>query len=571
MAQHDYNIANQGFPAFRTDLNNALSAIQTTNSGTSRPTGAVAGQLWLDTTSATTPTLKYYDGADDISLATIDHTANTVNWLDSTVSITGLTTTATGTVLTLSDSATTSTVNLIIDNDKEIRFREATANGTNYVSLSAPASLSADLTFTLPSADGTSGQVLQTNGSGVLSFASLTADGTVDWDTTVKTTGFTATANKGYFLNTTSGEITVTLPSSPSAGDEVVIVDYAGTFGTNNLIITSTPKINGSNNDVKLITNREATRLVYIDSTQGWLAYSGVNEGTSPSLTDNPPSYSVDFLVIAGGGGGGRDEAGAGGAGGYRNSFGSETSGGGGSSEATLTFNGGIVYTVTVGAGGALASGNGVSGANGTNSSISGSDISTITSTGGGGGASGGAAAGSGGSGGGGSGGTTVRAKGSGTANQGFDGGEPSGASASGGGGGGAGAVGANGTGSAGNIGIGGAGLASLITGSSVSRAGGGGGSSGNSTTRTDGGVGGGGFGASTTIAGTAGTTNTGSGGGASNGYGSGLGGAGGSGVVILSMPDANYSGTTTGSPTVTTGVSGKTVLVFNGSGTYTG
>jgi hypothetical protein len=203
MAQHDYNIANQGFPAFRTDLNNALSAIQTTNSGTSRPTGAVAGQLWLDTTSPTTPTLKYYDGADDISLATIDHSANTVNWLDSTVSITGLSTTATGTVLTLSDSASTSTVNLIIDNQKEIRFRETTANGTNYVALKAPASVSADLTFTLPATDGTNGQALITNGSGVLSFTSFSADGTADWDTTVKTTGFTATANKGFFCNTT--------------------------------------------------------------------------------------------------------------------------------------------------------------------------------------------------------------------------------------------------------------------------------------------------------------------------------------------------------------------------------
>jgi hypothetical protein len=198
MAQHDFNIANQSFPSFRTDLNNALSAINTSQSGTSRPSGAVAGTIWLDTTSATTPTLKYYDGADDISLATLDHSANTVNWLDSTVSVTGLTTTATGTVLTLSDSATTSTVNLIIDNDKEIRFREATANGTNYISLSAPASLSADVTYTLPtapasnnralisstagvmsytpysfpSADGTASQVLQTNGSGVLSFAS---------------------------------------------------------------------------------------------------------------------------------------------------------------------------------------------------------------------------------------------------------------------------------------------------------------------------------------------------------------------------------------------------------------
>jgi hypothetical protein len=150
MAQHDFVIANQGFPAFRSDLNSALQAINTFQSGTSRPSGAVSGTIWLDTTSATTPTLKYYDGADDISLATIDHVGNTVNWLDSTVSITGLSSTATGTVLTLTDSASTSTVNLIIDNQKEIRFRETTANGTNYVALKAPASLSADFSLTLP-------------------------------------------------------------------------------------------------------------------------------------------------------------------------------------------------------------------------------------------------------------------------------------------------------------------------------------------------------------------------------------------------------------------------------------
>ena len=86
MAQHDFNIANQGFPAFRTDLNNVLTAINTSQSGTSRPSSAVAGTIWLDTTSATTPTLKYYDGADDISLATLDHSSNTVNWLDNSVS-----------------------------------------------------------------------------------------------------------------------------------------------------------------------------------------------------------------------------------------------------------------------------------------------------------------------------------------------------------------------------------------------------------------------------------------------------------------------------------------------------
>jgi hypothetical protein len=172
MAQNDLVIANQSFPSFRSDLNSALQAIQTSHSGTSLPTGALAGQIWLDTTNATSPTLKFYDGADSISLATINYTANTVDWLDSSITITGLSTSATGTVLTLSDTATTSSVNLIIDNDKEIRFREATANGTNYVSLSAPTTLASDLSLTLPSADGTSGQFLSTNGSGILSFAS---------------------------------------------------------------------------------------------------------------------------------------------------------------------------------------------------------------------------------------------------------------------------------------------------------------------------------------------------------------------------------------------------------------
>ena len=86
MAQHDMNIANASFPTVRSDINNALSAINSSHSGTSRPSGAVAGTIWLDTTSASSPTLKFWDGTDDISLATIDYSANTVNWLDSTVS-----------------------------------------------------------------------------------------------------------------------------------------------------------------------------------------------------------------------------------------------------------------------------------------------------------------------------------------------------------------------------------------------------------------------------------------------------------------------------------------------------
>jgi len=224
MAQHDYNIANQSFPSFRSDLNNALSAIQTNNSGTSLPSGAVAGQIWLDTTNATSPTLKFYDGADSISLATINYTANTVDWLDSSVSITGLSTTATGTVLTLSDTATTSSVNLIIDNDKEIRFREATANGTNYVSLSAPTTLASDLSLTLPSADGTNGQALVTNGSGTLSFA---------------TVAVSLTYTKGTFTGNGSAT-TITINSGRAVDNVLVFVNGICLVPTDDYTISGT-------------------------------------------------------------------------------------------------------------------------------------------------------------------------------------------------------------------------------------------------------------------------------------------------------------------------------------------
>ena len=87
MAQHDMNIANQSFPNFRTDLNNALSALNTMHSGTSRPSGAAVGTLWLDTTNSGSNSLeiKFFDGSDDISFATVNTSANTINFIDSAV------------------------------------------------------------------------------------------------------------------------------------------------------------------------------------------------------------------------------------------------------------------------------------------------------------------------------------------------------------------------------------------------------------------------------------------------------------------------------------------------------
>jgi hypothetical protein len=197
MAQHDFVVNNQGFPAFRSDLNDFLNAVRTSHSGTSTPSGAVAGTIWLDTTSATTPTLKYYDGTDNISLATIDHVANTVNWLDSTVSITGLATTATGTVLTLTDTHLNSTVSIRLPNATAI----ADDSGNEYLKFAKTASAVNEITIT-NSATGNSpdlsvtggdtnvGLSITTKGTGLIKLndgayypeATLTDGATITWD-----------------------------------------------------------------------------------------------------------------------------------------------------------------------------------------------------------------------------------------------------------------------------------------------------------------------------------------------------------------------------------------------------
>ena len=81
----DYSLANQGFSAFRTELNNILGAINTHNLSTSAPSSLAAGSIWVDSSSAGTHTLKYYDGSDSITLCDINTSANTVNFIDSTV------------------------------------------------------------------------------------------------------------------------------------------------------------------------------------------------------------------------------------------------------------------------------------------------------------------------------------------------------------------------------------------------------------------------------------------------------------------------------------------------------
>ena len=412
--------------------------------------------------------------------------------------------------------------------------------------------------------------------------------GSVEWQTAIKTSNFTAEASKGYFVNTTSGTVTVSLPAG-SVGDEIHFTDYASTFDSNAIIFSAngSEKIQGST-DNKICSAENATvRLIYQDATKGW---------TASNLSPEATPYSISYLVVAGGGasGGGNNSyansngGGGGGAGGLRTNYGS-TSGGGNaaSNETGVTFQPGTSYTITVGAGGAVSS---FKGDDGDDSSIAGSDITNIVSTGGGGGGAeqggvGQVQGGDGGSGGGGPHSNLNPGYGSGTTNQGYDG--ANGGNGSGGGGGGAGAAGAAASGySAGNGGIGvistiishtiaGSQSVGEVNSSNVYFAGGGGGGPYYSGSAGTGGLGGGGDGSTSgTSSSQTGAANTGGGGAGRNHHSSyggiGSGAAGGSGVVILRIPTASYSGTTVNlGHSYTDGT--ETVLIFKQTGTIVG
>ena len=286
-------------------------------------------------------------------------------------------------------------------------------------------------TFTIPS-----GAIINNQGTAV----NFGATGSASWVTTVKTSGFTAVAGEGYFVNTTGGAVSVHLPAG-TAGAVVAFKDYANTFDTNalTLVQNGSDKIGGSTVNADLRTEGIAVTLVFIDSTQGWLVTDSGLQSESPTAEyitatggtittsgdykihtftgpgtlgvtnagNSSGSNTVDYLVIAGGGGGAQSPnlgrvpgagpgsancssngGGGGGAGGYRFSDGTASgcySAGPSPLGASALPVSVSCIPITVGGGGNCSAGPyGPYSGNGSNSVFS-----TITSTGGGGGGGG--------------------------------------------------------------------------------------------------------------------------------------------------------------------------------------
>jgi len=263
-------------------------------------------------------------------------------------------------------------------------------------------------TFTVPSGGAitiASGATITNSGTAV----NFGPTGSVSWQTTVKTSGFTAAAGEGYFVDTSSGAISVNLPAG-TAGAVVGFKDYLNSFDTHNLTLVQngSDKIAGSAANAVLSTEGLGVTLVFVDSTQGWLvtddglqsrapqpvfttASGGTTNdvgdfryhvftgpgtfqvtqiGNSPSVPTGGPT-NMCFMVVAGGGGG-QENAGRG------------AGGGGGIRSATCSPLSVQTYPVTIGGGGAVSTTNAVAGCNGSPSTFN-----SVTSAGGGGGGAG--------------------------------------------------------------------------------------------------------------------------------------------------------------------------------------
>lgn len=191
---------------------------------------------------------------------------NTVRTVDTN---SNLSLTANGTGIVQVNNASTFIGDITINAQGDLRL--ADADSSNYVAIQAPAVIATNYTITLPSAAPSQNNfVLQSDTSGVTTW---TSPKTFNYVT--QTTGFNAVAFTGYFVNTTGGGVTATLPSSPTVGDTVRFLDVAKTFDSNAFTVARNGQlIQGDADNLTVTTESAAFELIFSGGTFGWRIFS---------------------------------------------------------------------------------------------------------------------------------------------------------------------------------------------------------------------------------------------------------------------------------------------------------
>ena len=130
-----------------------------------------------------------------------------------------------------------------------------------------------DFRFTANNMNVLSGSTLTIDSGATITNSGTASGFGITWNIgSAYNSNFNASAGNGYFVSTSGGAVTATLPSSPSAGDEVRFIDLSATFDSNNLTVgRNSENIMGDAADLTVATERAGFGLVYSDSTNGWL------------------------------------------------------------------------------------------------------------------------------------------------------------------------------------------------------------------------------------------------------------------------------------------------------------
>jgi hypothetical protein len=289
----DVSLANQGFSAFRTELNNILGALNSMHSGTSRPSSATTGTIWLDTTNSGSNSLeiKFFDGSDDISFATVDTSANTINFIDSTVSfdiVSDTTPQLGGDLDTNSFNIKIDDAHFIADDDgNEQLIFQKTASAVNELEITNAA------TGNAPSI-GASGETnvsfkILPKGTGEVIVGTGSADATV---TSNGTHNLVLDTNSG----TNSGNITIT---DGANGDINLTTNGTGAIKFNDLAYIPQQALTSSSNAVAWDTQAKPNAYHLTTENTTFSAPTNAVEGAFISLEINyNGSHSIGWNTV---------------------------------------------------------------------------------------------------------------------------------------------------------------------------------------------------------------------------------------------------------------------------------